>query len=156
MSGVDAQCDPCTATIFWLLCVRVSFIAPVVPYLWKVQYLTQRNFILVSWVHKNFYLSDEIWNQLKPSSFFPSRFLVVHISPTRTGELNSHLQQSPMSVKGLYTTGCCPVPWRGRLWHCYLHLSAMEPLARCLTPWLRWTRSLFAVLGHYPPRDEDA
>jgi len=78
---------------------------------------------------------------------------VVHISPTRTGELNSHHQQSPMRVEGIHTTGCCPVPRRDRLWHCCHHLSAMQPSARCLTPWLRWTRALFAVLGRYsPPR----
>jgi hypothetical protein len=28
--------------------------------------------------------------------------------------------------------------------------QCMQPLAWCLTPWLPWTRSLFAVLGHYP------
>jgi hypothetical protein len=26
----------------------------------------------------------------------------------------------------------------------------MQPSARRLTPWLRWTRALFAVLGRYP------
>jgi hypothetical protein len=36
--------------------------------------------------------------------------------------------------------------------HCDHHLSAMQPLARCLTPWLRWTRApLFAALGLPPP-----
>jgi hypothetical protein len=29
----------------------------------------------------------------------------------------------------------------------------MQPSARCLTPWLRWTTALFAALGRYrPPR----
>jgi hypothetical protein len=31
-------------------------------------------------------------------------------SPTITGELNSHHQQSPMRVEGIHTTGCWPVP----------------------------------------------
>jgi hypothetical protein len=26
----------------------------------------------------------------------------------------------------------------------------MQPSARCLTPWLLWTRALFAVLARYP------
>jgi hypothetical protein len=76
---------------------------------------------------------------------------VVHISLTRTGEVNSHHQQSPMRVEGIHTTGCCPVPWRDRLWHFCHHLSAVQPSARCLTPWLRWTRALFAVLGRCFP-----
>jgi hypothetical protein len=38
--------------------------------------------------------------------------ILVHISPTRTGELNSHHKQSPMRVEGIHTTGCCPVPRR--------------------------------------------
>jgi hypothetical protein len=85
---------------------------------------------------------------------FPCRFLEAHISPAITGELHSHHQQSPVPVVGIHTTGCCPVPRRDRLRHCCHHLSAMQP---CLTPWLRWTRALFAVLGRYTPtpRDED-
>jgi hypothetical protein len=82
---------------------------------------------------------------------FVCRFHVVHISPTITGEMNSHHPQSPMRVEGIHTTGCCPVPRRDRLRHCCHHLSTMQPSARCLTPWLRWTRALFAVLGRYPP-----
>jgi hypothetical protein len=49
-------------------------------------------------------------------------------------------------------TGCCLVPQRYCLRHCYHHLSAMQPLAQCLTSWLHWTRALFAILGrHRPP-----
>jgi hypothetical protein len=81
---------------------------------------------------------------------FPCRFLVVRISPTRTGQLNSHHQQSPMRVEGIHMTGCCPVPQRDRLRHCYHYLSVMQSSARCLAPCLRWTRALFAVLGRYP------
>jgi hypothetical protein len=51
-----------------------------------------------------------------------------------------------MGVEGIHTTGCCPVSRTDRLRHCYHHLSALQPSARCLTPWLRWTRALFAVL----------
>jgi hypothetical protein len=76
--------------------------------------------------------------------------LVIRVSPTRTGKLNSRHPQSPVRVEGMLTTGCCPVSLRDRLRHCYHHLSAMQPSARCLTPWLRWTRGLFAVLGCYP------
>jgi hypothetical protein len=76
-----------------------------------------------------------------------SRFLVVHISPTRAGELNSHHPHSPVRVEGILTAGCCPVPRRDRLRHCCHHLSAMQPSARRLTPWVRWTRALSAVRG---------
>jgi hypothetical protein len=43
-------------------------------------------------------------------TFFCSRFLVVHISPTRTGEFNSHHLQSPMRWKVCIRRGaaCCP------------------------------------------------
>jgi hypothetical protein len=109
------------------------------PYLWKGQYLTWWNLIIVAWFYKNVYLRDEIWTQLKPSQSFFCKFLVVHISPTRTGELNSHHQQSP-------------VPWR----HCCHHLSAMQPLARCLASWLHWTRALFVILGCYHLCNEGA
>jgi hypothetical protein len=57
-----------------------------------------QNLIIVAWFDKNVYLSDEIW-----------------ISLTRTGELNSHHQQSPMGVVGIHTMGCCPVPRRDHL-----------------------------------------
>jgi hypothetical protein len=167
-----------------LLYVPIYFTPPVVPTSVKFQYLTQRNFIIVAWFHKNVYLSDEIWIQLRPHThkgcarlfmlpygtsdkygcqlsitgllllafaiFYSCIFLVVHISPTRTGESNSHHQQSLTRVESVHTTGCCPVPRRDRLRHCYHHLSVMQPSARCLTPWLQWTRTLFAVLGRYP------
>jgi hypothetical protein len=60
-------------------------------------------------------------------AIFPCVFLVVHISPTRTGELDSDHQQSPMRVEGVHMTGCCPVPRRDRLRHCCHHLSTMLP-----------------------------
>jgi hypothetical protein len=56
-----------------------------------------------------------------------------------------------MRVEDIHGMGCCPVPRKDRLRHCYSHLSAMRPWARCLTPWLRWTRALFAVLERCPP-----
>jgi hypothetical protein len=49
------------------------------------------------------------------------------------GALNSRHQHSPMQMEGIHTTGCCSVPRRDRLLHCYHHLGAVQPLARCLT-----------------------
>jgi hypothetical protein len=120
-------------------------------------YVYNKKFILhnrissyVIWFHKNVYLSDKIWIQLKPLPFLSCRFLEVHISPTRTGELTGHHPHSPIWVEGIHMMGCCPVPQRDRLGHCYHHLSAMQLSARCLTPWLQWTRALFTVLSSYP------
>jgi hypothetical protein len=59
------------------------------------------------------------------SVFSFCRFIVAHTSPTRTWELNSRHQQSPMRVEGLLPMGCCPVPRRDLLRHCYHRLSAM-------------------------------
>jgi hypothetical protein len=50
-----------------------------------------------------------------------------------------------------YTMWCCAVPRRDRLRHCCYHLSAIQPSPRCLTPCLRRTRALFAVLGPHTP-----
>jgi hypothetical protein len=88
-------------------------------------------------------------------SFF-CRFLVVHISSTRTGKLNSHHQQSPMQVEGIHTMGYCLVPKRDHLQYYYHHLSALQPLTPCVTTWLGWTRALFATLGHTSLCVEDA
>jgi len=49
-----------------------------------------------------------------------------------------------MQVEGIHMKGCCPVPRKDCLWHCYHHLSAMQCLAWCLSPWLRLTRALLA------------
>jgi hypothetical protein len=117
----------------------------------KVWYFTWKNFFIVAWFHKYVYISDETWLQLKPSPLFSCKFLMVHISPSRTGELNSHYQQSPMWVKGIHTMGCCLVPQRDNLRHCCHDLNAMQPLAQCSTDWLQWTRTLFAVLWRSPP-----
>jgi hypothetical protein len=52
-----------------------------------------------------------------------------------------------------YTMWCCAVARSDPLRHCCHHLSAIQPSPRCLTPWLRRTRALFAVLGPpHPPR----
>jgi hypothetical protein len=133
-----------------ILCTLMYVIPPVVPYLWQsiAPYITETH--CFHWFHTNVYLNDEIWIQITPLQFVPCKFLVVHVSPTRTRELNSHHQHSPMRVEDKHTTGRCPVPRRDHLRHCYHHLSAMQPSAQCLTPWLRWTRALFAVLGRYP------
>jgi len=63
-----------------------------------------------------------------------------------------------MRAEGIHTTGCCLVPRKNRLRHCCHQLSAMQPSARWLTRTLAsvWTRALFAVLGPYSLRDEDA
>jgi hypothetical protein len=80
---------------------------------------------------------------------FSRRFLVGHISPTRTKALNSHHPLSPMLVEGIHTTGATQCP-KGII--CDTSpLSAIRPSARCLTPLLQWTRALFTVLGRYPP-----
>jgi hypothetical protein len=85
-----------------------------------------------------------------------ANFSVIFRCPYQSYK-NRGIKQSPPAepheVEGIHMTGCCPVPRRDRLRHCYHYLSAMQPSARCLTPWLQWTRALFAVLGRYhPPR----
>jgi hypothetical protein len=57
-------------------------------------YITESRHSLL--VPKNVYRSDEMWIQLKPSSFFPCRYLVVHVSPTIT-------HRAPCSAGGMYT-----------------------------------------------------
>jgi hypothetical protein len=80
---------------------------------------------------------------------------VVHISPTRTGDLKS--SPTERHVGGCYTyKRVLPVPRRDRLRQCYRQLSAIQPSARCLTPWLRWTTVLFCCPRTFPLRDEDA
>jgi hypothetical protein len=54
-----------------------------------------------------------------------------------------------MRVEGVIRWGAA---WRPKGIVCDHHLSAMQPSARCLTPWLRWTRALFTVVGRYPLR----
>jgi hypothetical protein len=112
MTGVGAQGDPCTATIFWSVVRSHLLYSANSPISVRIQWLTSLNLIIVAWLHKNFHLSDEIWIQLKTFNIFPCRFLVAHISPIRTGELNSHHQQSPMRVEGVHTAGRFPVPRR--------------------------------------------
>jgi hypothetical protein len=137
-----------------IYCVPIFFVLPVVPYFWQsiVSYMTESHHSHV--VPYKFYLCNEILIQLKPSPLFFLRCLVVHISRTRTMELNSHHQQSPMWVEGIHMMGCCPVPRRDHLQHCYHHHSAMRPSAWWLTPGLQRTRTLLAILGCYPLHDE--
>jgi hypothetical protein len=104
--GVDDKAAHAPRPSSDLLCIPIGFIPPVVPYHWQstVSYTMESHHSRL--VPKKVNLSDEIWIQLKPSSFFPlCRFLVVHINSTRTGELQSP-QQSPMSAEGIYATGC--------------------------------------------------
>jgi hypothetical protein len=89
-------------------------------------------------------------NSAKTFAIFSCRFIVVHISPTRTGELSSHHPQNPMRVEDIHTTGCCPVPRRDRLWHYHL-LIAMQPSARCLAPWLRGSDPVCSPRTLHPP-----
>jgi hypothetical protein len=137
-----------------IYCVPIFFVLPVVPYFWQsiVSYMTESYHSHV--VPYKFYLCNEIWIQLRPSPLFFLRCLVVHISRTRTMELNSHHQQSPMWVEWIQMMGCCPVPRRDHLQHCCHHHSAMQPSARWLTPGLQRTRTLLAILGCYPLHDE--
>jgi hypothetical protein len=105
MSGVAAQGNPCTVTIFWCI-VRPHRLYSASSSVLLTKYsILHKNLTIAAWFHTKVYLSDEIWIQLKPSQFiFSCRFLVVHISPTITWELNSHHQQSPMRVEGIQTT----------------------------------------------------
>jgi hypothetical protein len=180
LSGVGIQVDPCTATIFWSIVhphLLYSASSPV-P-LTKHSILRNRiswHSLIVVWFHKYVCLSEEIWIQLKPRALkgcvgclcshtqggqfkslycraplygarhFSCRFYVVHISPTIIRELNSD-----QWVEGIHKTECCPEPRWDRLRRCFHYLSAMQPSARCLTSWHRWTRELFVVLGRYPP-----
>jgi hypothetical protein len=59
MRGVGAQGDPCTATLF-LYTVRPDLLYSTMQSRTskKVQYLTQRNLIIVTWFHKNVCLND--------------------------------------------------------------------------------------------------
>jgi hypothetical protein len=149
MSGVDAQGDPCTATIFW------SIVRPHLLHFSSSPYTCQSrvyysNLIIITWFHKN--VSNEICILLThlPCLFL---FIIVYIRPTGTGEFSSHHQQNPMWVEGKHTTGCCPVLRRDLLRHCYHHLIAMQPSARCHTSWRRWTTALSAVPRLYPLHD---
>jgi hypothetical protein len=135
-----------------LLRVYICFITPIVPYLCQVR-LYQNGFPSYTLGSIKCSLINEIWIQLKSSPFFPCTFLVVHISLTRTWELNGHHRESPMRVEGMHTTGCCPVLLRDCHQHCYHHLNALQPLAWCLTSWLWWTWALFAALARYPLHD---
>jgi hypothetical protein len=68
--------------------------------------------------------------------YFPAGFLWSVLVPQEPGNSNSHHPHSPMWVQGIHTTGCCRGPRRYLYRYCYHRLSAMQPLARCLTPWL--------------------
>jgi hypothetical protein len=86
---------------------------------------------MVTWFHKNVYLSDKIWIVLKPLPFLSCRFLVVSISPTRMGELNSHHQQSPCRWKAYVYDAVLPGAPKGSFAtllsppHCHAALSMM-------------------------------
>jgi hypothetical protein len=69
---------------------------------------------------------------------------VVHISTTRTEELNSPPVEPHVGERHTYDGVLRGAP-KGSF--------VTLPSARCLTPLLRWTRALFAVLRrHFPPR----
>jgi hypothetical protein len=74
--------------------------------------------------------------------------LVVHNSSTRTEELNSDHLLRPIWVEGTYD-GMLPGAPNGSFIPSCHHLTAMQPFSRCHTPWLRWTRALFAILQCY-------
>jgi hypothetical protein len=102
MSGVGAQDDPCTATIFWSIVRHHLIYSASSPVPLTECSVLHNGINIVAWFHKNVYLSDECWIHLKPLPCFSFRFFVVHISPITIRELNSDHQQSPMRV------GCCP------------------------------------------------
>jgi hypothetical protein len=88
---------------------------------------------------------------LMPFAIISADFLGSILVPQEPGNWKSHHQLSPTRVEDIDTARRCPVPQRDRPRQCCHHLSAMQPSARCLTPWLRWTRALFAALRRPPP-----
>jgi hypothetical protein len=71
-------------------------------------------------------------------------------SQEKWGKYSRHLQ-CPVWVEDINTSGCCLVSWGDCQWHCYHHLSAMQPLVWCLTPWLGWTIAPVSHLWALPP-----
>jgi hypothetical protein len=112
MSGVSARGDPCAATSFWSIVLPhlIYYASSPIP-LTKYSVLTEQNHLIVAWFHKNVHLSDEILIQLKPLPCCSCRCLVVHISPTRPGELNGHQhQQNPCGWKTYILRGAARCP----------------------------------------------
>jgi hypothetical protein len=84
------------------------------------------------------------------------RFPVIHVSPTRTGELVTALPAEPHAGGRHTYDGVLPGAPKGIVRDTAITTSVTcKPSARCLTPWLGWTRALVAILGRYPLRDED-
>jgi hypothetical protein len=166
MNGVGAQGDPCIATILWSivrphLLYSASSPAPLTKYSILHNRISsvslgsslpkRQNVNWAEATHKGcfrWYVAPPTNRAVNWTAYiigllymafalFFCAFLMVHISPTRTGDLNSHHQQ------------CCPGD-DGIVCDTAI-TTAMQPSARCLTPWLRWTTALFAILRRYPP-----
>jgi hypothetical protein len=118
--GVDAQVNHEPRPFSDLFCVPICFIPPVVPYLWQstVSYIMEsKHRRLVSWKRL-----PKRWNLNSAKSlrdFWPCRFLMVHISRTRTGELvttsrvpwgggHTHDGVLPGALKGSFATLLSP------------------------------------------------
>ena len=86
-------------------------------------------------------------------------FVFIHIShspqlwalPRNTGTTYGHRPRNPTRTEGLHTMGCRLVPQGDRLRHCYHYPITMQPSARYLPPWLRYTRARFASVCRSNP-----
>jgi hypothetical protein len=145
MSGVGAQGDPCTATILW------SVVRPHPLYSTNSPVPLTKYIILhiVAWFHKNVVTVSKS----NPSPLFLCISCGPYYSHKKWGIKTVTTGRAPCGCKSYTRRGAARCPPRDLLRHCCHHLSAMQPSARCLTPWLRWPRALFAALGLYrPPR----
>jgi hypothetical protein len=84
---------------------------------------------------------------------FTVLFLYIPCGPYYSHKNREIKQLSPAEPHAggshTYDRAMMPVSRRNRLRHYHI-LNAMQPSARCLTPWLRWTRALLAVLRSCP------
>jgi hypothetical protein len=162
--GMSELLAPCWewSTIKWRLCNRGRFLTTGEP-LPPVVFSAFPGWLILSapwdgmpellapcWEESTYKWKLYIWEFLHMASAITLLSSCSIIIPWELGN-KSHHRQSPMWVEGINTMEYCLVPWRDRLWHCYHHLSVMQPSAQYLTPWLRWTVALFTVRGRYPP-----
>jgi hypothetical protein len=137
-----------------LLYVPICFIQTVVSYPWQntvLSYMTEcHDSPLVPW---KCLPKQRNLNSAVPFTIFSCGFLVVHVSPTRTGELNSHCQQSLMQVNagvlpsapiGLFATLLLPPQWHAAFGMMPHTLASVDQSPVCRPRTLP------------PPHDEDA
>jgi len=72
--------------------------------------------------------------------------------PRNAGKIYGRRPRSPTRMEGLHRRGCGPVPQGDRWRHWYHYLSAMQPSAQYLPPWLGWTRAPLASVWHSNPQ----